>query len=59
MFRKAVGELRKREATLLWLYAPGAMDGDGVGDVKVMAGLRTMCLPQKGKRLSSTKNSRK
>ena len=38
-FRKAVSELRKRETTLLWLYAPGAMDGDCVGDVKAMSSL--------------------
>lgn len=45
-FRRAVSDLRKRGVTVLWLYAPGAMDGEGVGDERAMfelTGLRLRC----------------
>ena len=43
-FRCAVAALRERGATLLWLYAPGAMDGEGLGDVRAMESLTALPL---------------
>ena len=52
-FRKAVAALRERGATLLWLYAPGAQDGEGLGDERAMEALTGMLVRRETERHSA------
>ena len=49
-FGKAVAALRERGATLLWLYAPGAMDGEDLGDECAMEALTALPLRRETER---------
>lgn len=52
-FRNAVAALRERGVTLFWLYAPGAMDGERLGDERVMEELTALPLRRETERLTA------
>ena len=52
-FRDAVEKLREQGRTLLWLYAPGAMDGKGVGCESAMRDLTGLSLKAEKKGMTA------